>query len=62
MTPKDAIMIVRPHRNSRNSVVQLCQGDTIQRRLVTKLEVVALLAAWRSQLPPPSMERLSDWW
>lgn len=60
-TPADSLLLIRPHVQG---VVQLelWRGGKCFRRRATPLELAALLAAWQSPLPPPSMDRLSDWW
>lgn len=57
-TPADSTLIVRPQQ-SINSL-ELWRGTHVKRRLATKLECAALLAAWQSHIPPPDPDRLSD--
>ncbi len=59
VTPADAVLLIRSQPQFH--ILELWVGRTVKKRKATKLETLALLAAWRSPLPPPSLDRLSDW-
>lgn len=57
-TPGDAVLIIRPMPPGHQA--EVWRGQSVRGSRATQLEVIALLAAWQSPIPPPDLERCSD--
>lgn len=58
-TPRDSVAVIQGQ--GRMSILEIWRERSVRRRYLTGLEIAAFLAAWRSPLSPPPIDRLSDW-
>ncbi|MBL8878235.1 MAG: hypothetical protein JNG88_03865 [Phycisphaerales bacterium] len=58
-TPRDTVMIIRPMPMG-GGIAQLWRKGSKSERALTPTELRALIGAWKSPLPAPELDRLTD--